>query len=123
MPASGPADTLADASPALQEAMLQLHTMAPMRLSQAALPVLLQNGKGGIINVSSVASFLYSAGNVNYCATKAYLNTFSEGLGGRARRHRGQGSGALSRLHPLGISPADGSRCPRIAPAHVALRR
>ena len=34
---------LADASPARQEAMLQLHVMAPMRLSQAALPVLLKN--------------------------------------------------------------------------------
>jgi short-subunit dehydrogenase len=32
------------------------------------------------VNVSSMASFIYSAGNVNYCATKAYLTTFSEGL-------------------------------------------
>jgi short-subunit dehydrogenase len=32
------------------------------------------------VNVSSVASFLFSAFNVNYCATKAYLTTFSEGL-------------------------------------------
>jgi short-subunit dehydrogenase len=76
----GTRGTLADASPAEQEAMLQLHVMAPMRLTQAALPVLLRNGRGGIVNVSSVASFLYSAGNVNYCATKAYLRTFSEGL-------------------------------------------
>jgi short-subunit dehydrogenase len=71
---------LADASPAVQESMLRLHTMAPMRLSQAALPVLLDNKSGAIINVSSVASFVYSAGNVNYCATKAYLTNFSEGL-------------------------------------------
>src|SRR4051794_11235142 len=71
---------LADASPALQESMLRLHVMAPMRLSQAALPVLLASGRGAIVNVSSVASFIYSAGNVNYCATKAYLTTFSEGL-------------------------------------------
>src|SRR3954449_9659299 len=71
---------LVDASPALQEAMLRLHVIAPMRLSQAALPVLLANGRGAIVNVSSVASFIYSAGNVNYCATKAYLTTFSEGL-------------------------------------------
>jgi short-subunit dehydrogenase len=71
---------LADASPAQQEAMLKLHVVAPMRLAQAALPVLLRNGQGGIVNVSSVASFLYSAGNVNYCATKAYLTNFSEGL-------------------------------------------
>jgi short-subunit dehydrogenase len=71
---------LVDASPAIQEAMLRLHTVAPMRLTQAALPVLLANRQGGIVNVSSVASFIYSAGNVNYCATKAYMTTFSEGL-------------------------------------------
>ena len=76
----GTRGALADASPALQETMLRLHVMAPMRLCQAALPVLLKNGKGGIVNVSSVASFIYSAGNVNYCATKAYLTVFSEGL-------------------------------------------
>ena len=76
----GTRDPLADASPARQEAMLQLHTMAPMRLTQAALPVLLKNKRGGIVNVSSVASFLFSPNNVNYCATKAYLRTFSEGL-------------------------------------------
>jgi short-subunit dehydrogenase len=76
----GTQGVLVDASPARQEAMLRLHVLAPMRLSQAALPLLLRNGQGAIVNVSSVASFLYAAGNVNYCATKAYLTTFSEGL-------------------------------------------
>ena len=76
----GTRGSLADASPARQEAMLQLHTMAPMRLTQAALPVLISNRRGAIVNVSSVASFLFSAYNVNYCATLAYLTTFSEGL-------------------------------------------
>ncbi|MGZ8391647.1 MAG: SDR family NAD(P)-dependent oxidoreductase [Gemmatimonadales bacterium] len=76
----GTRGTLADASPARQEAMLQLHVMAPMRLTQAALPVLLKNNRGAIVNVSSVASFIFSAHNVNYCATKAYLRVFSEGL-------------------------------------------
>ena len=71
---------LVSTSPARQEAMLRLHTMAPMRLSQAALPVMLDNRRGAIVNVSSVASFLFSAYNVNYCATKAYLTSFSEGL-------------------------------------------
>lgn len=71
---------LADASPAEQEAMLQLHVVAPMRLTQAALPVLLKNGRGAIVNVSSVASFIFSAYNVNYCATKSYLTNFSESL-------------------------------------------
>jgi short-subunit dehydrogenase len=76
----GTRGALADASPARQEAMLRLHVLAPMRLTQAALPGMLRNGTGAVVNVSSVASFLYSAGNVNYCATKAYLTTFSEGL-------------------------------------------
>jgi short-subunit dehydrogenase len=71
---------LADSSPSRQEAMLRLHVMAPMRLTQAALPVFLANRRGAIVNVSSVASFLYSPGTVNYCATKAYLTTFSEGV-------------------------------------------
>jgi hypothetical protein len=71
---------LAEVDPAGQVAMVRLHTLAPMRLTQAALPVMLRNRAGAIVNVSSVASFIYSAGNVNYCATKAYLTTFSEGL-------------------------------------------
>ena len=81
----GSRGALADASPVRQEAMLRLHTLAPMRLTQAALPVLLRNGRGAVVNVSSVASFLYSGGNVNYCATKAYLTTFSEGLAAELR--------------------------------------
>ena len=71
---------LAEADIERQEAMLRLHVLAPMRLTRAALPGLLARGDGGVINVSSVAGFIYSAGNVNYCATKAYLTTFSEGL-------------------------------------------
>jgi short-subunit dehydrogenase len=81
----GTRGTFADASPARQEAMLRLHTLAPMRLTQAALTVLLPKGRGAVVNVSSVASFAYSAGNVNYCATKAYLTSFSEGLDAELR--------------------------------------
>jgi uncharacterized protein len=76
----GTQEPLVNASPAQQEAMLRLHTLAPMRLTQAALPLLVARHGGGIINVSSVASFLYAPESVNYCATKAYLTTFSEGL-------------------------------------------
>ncbi len=71
---------LAEVDPGKQVAMVRLHTLAPMRLTQAALPVMLRNHAGAVINVSSVASFVYSAGNANYCATKAYLTTFSESL-------------------------------------------
>jgi len=36
--------------------------------------------KGGIINVSSVASFLTNPGAICYCATKTWINSFTEGL-------------------------------------------
>jgi short-subunit dehydrogenase len=64
-----------------QATMLELHVMAPMLHTRAALPGMLERKKGWIINVSSVASFTYSAGNANYCATKAYLRVFSEAIG------------------------------------------
>jgi short-subunit dehydrogenase len=63
-----------------QATMLELHMVAPMLHSRAALPGMLERRRGWIINVSSVASYTYSMGNVNYCATKAYLRTFSEAL-------------------------------------------
>ena len=73
---------LADSEPAPQAAMLHLHTLAPMRLAHAALPGMLAQRAGAIVNVSSVASFIYAPGNANYSATKAYLTVFSEGLAG-----------------------------------------
>ena len=63
-----------------QATMLELHVMAPMVHTRAALPGMIERRRGWIINVSSVASFTYSMGNVNYCATKAYLRVFSEAL-------------------------------------------
>jgi uncharacterized protein len=71
---------LADADPEKQAAMVRLHALAPMRLTQAALRVMLRNRSGAVVNVSSIAAFIYSAGNANYCATKVYLKTFSESL-------------------------------------------
>ncbi|HEX5387364.1 MAG TPA: SDR family oxidoreductase [Gemmatimonadales bacterium] len=71
---------LATAPTESQEAMLRLHVLAPMRLTQAVLPAMLERGAGWLINVSSIAGFTSAAGRVNYCATKAYLTNFSEGL-------------------------------------------
>jgi uncharacterized protein len=62
------------------ERMHQLHVMATMRLSHAALRGMTARGKGGLINVSSVASFGQSPGSVSYCATKAWMTSFTEGL-------------------------------------------
>jgi short-subunit dehydrogenase len=63
-----------------QVRMHQLHVMATLRLTRAALAGMVPRGRGGVINVSSVAGFGQSPGNVSYCATKAWMNSFTEGL-------------------------------------------
>ena len=63
-----------------QEAMLRVHVLAAHRLAQAAVQSMLPRRTGAIINVSSVASYLSSPGNVNYQATKAWMRVFSESL-------------------------------------------
>ena len=76
----GTTGTLARTDLGRQVEMVRLHTLAPLRLTLAALPGLLRRNAGGVVNVSSVASFLASPGSVTYCATKAYLTVWSEGL-------------------------------------------
>jgi hypothetical protein len=63
-----------------QTRMHQLHVMATMRLSHAALHAMVGRAKGAVINVSSVASFQQNPGAVTYCATKAWITSFTEGL-------------------------------------------
>jgi short-subunit dehydrogenase len=69
-----------EADPLLQDRMHRLHVIATMRLTRAALPGMVARRKGGIINVSSVAAFNATPSNVSYCATKAWMNRFTEGL-------------------------------------------
>jgi short-subunit dehydrogenase len=63
-----------------QDRMHRLHVLAAVRLSHAALAGMVARGKGCLVNVSSVASFAQSPGNAGYCATKAWMNSFTEGL-------------------------------------------
>jgi short-subunit dehydrogenase len=60
--------------------MHRLHVLASMRLCRASLPGMVARGKGNLVNVSSVAAFGQSPGNAGYCATKAWMNSFTEGL-------------------------------------------
>jgi len=63
-----------------QDRMHRLHVLATMRLTHAALVGMVARAKGGIINVSSVAGFWQAPGNISYCATKCWMNSFTEGL-------------------------------------------
>jgi short-subunit dehydrogenase len=60
--------------------MHRLHIIAIERLTHAALKVMVNRHAGNIINVSSVAGFLSTPNSVSYGATKAWINSFTEGL-------------------------------------------
>jgi len=69
-----------------EEAEIHLNVVAPVRLTRAALPGMISRGHGYIINVSSIAAFLPGRYSATYCATKAYLNSFTEALHEELRR-------------------------------------
>lgn len=63
-----------------QADMVHVHVLATMRLTRAVLPAMVERRSGAIINVSSVAAYFRSGGNASYCATKGWMNDFTEAL-------------------------------------------
>ncbi len=61
-------------------AQLRVHVETAARLARAVLPGMATAGGGSVVLVSSLAAFMTSRHYVSYAATKAYLNTFAEGL-------------------------------------------
>ncbi len=60
-----------------EEQELRVNVLAPVRLTRAVLPGMLRRGRGGIINVSSIAGLQPIPYWATYSATKAYLTSFS----------------------------------------------
>ena len=63
-----------------QLAMIHLHNTAVVELTYELLPAMLAAGRGGFINVSSVAGFQPVPFAAMYSATKSFLTTFSMAL-------------------------------------------
>src|SRR4051812_10951690 len=67
------------------EAMLDVNIKALTRLTHALLPELVRAGRGAILNVSSIASFLPLPKMAVYAASKAYVTSFTEALRAEVR--------------------------------------
>ncbi|MFK8042081.1 SDR family NAD(P)-dependent oxidoreductase [Congregibacter sp.] len=60
--------------------MLRLHNEATMVLTRAALPAMIEQGSGAVINVASVAGLVSTPNVAAYGATKAFLVSFTRAL-------------------------------------------
>jgi uncharacterized protein len=64
--------------------MVRVHVDATVRLTRAALPGMIDRGRGAVINIASVAAFSPFSGAM-YSGTKAFLVMFSENLQAEVR--------------------------------------
>ncbi len=76
--------------------MIAVHCTATMRLSRAAMIPMQAKKKGHIINVASAAGFMAMQGAADYCATKAFIISFSRCL---------QCDGAADGIHVQALCP------------------
>jgi short-subunit dehydrogenase len=64
--------------------MVRVHIDATVRLTRAALPGMIDRGRGAVINLASVAAFSPFSGAM-YSGTKSFLVMFSQNLQGELR--------------------------------------
>lgn len=76
----GSTGSFLDAPLANELAMVEVNCKAIVHLCHHVGQRLRQQGKGGIILMSSLVAFQGAAGAVNYAATKAFVQSFAEGL-------------------------------------------
>lgn len=62
--------------------MLMVNSVAPTMLARAALPGMIERGRGAIINVASAGAFVAAPTSGAYCGSKALINSLTEGLSG-----------------------------------------
>jgi short-subunit dehydrogenase len=76
----GLAGGLTEATPGRIDELVRVNLLAPMLLTHALLPGMVERGAGAIVNVASVAGHVGVRGEAVYAATKAGVVTFSESL-------------------------------------------
>jgi short-subunit dehydrogenase len=83
--ADGGGGAFASRPPEQEADMVRLNVLALVRLTRAVVEPMVAAGRGGILNVSSLAGDQPLRGFVTYAATKAFVSTFTEGLAAELR--------------------------------------
>ena len=65
---------------AREQQEIQLNVVALVRLTHAAIDGLVARGRGGVINVASIAGYQPTPGNAVYGATKAFVMSFTQAV-------------------------------------------
>jgi short-subunit dehydrogenase len=76
----GLAGPFAAAGPRRLEELVAVNLLAPLLLTRALLPGMLERGRGHVVNVASVAGHVGVRGEAAYAATKGGLVVFTESL-------------------------------------------
>ena len=79
--------TYPDVDPDQEVEMIQVHVIALVRLTRAALVPMCRRKKGFLVNLASVASFLHGTNCAQYMATKAYVLSFTKSVNCDVARH------------------------------------
>jgi short-subunit dehydrogenase len=77
-----------EADPSKTMAMIQVNLTSLTHLTRLFLPEMVKRGTGNVLNIGSTGSFAPGPFNAVYCATKAYVLSFSEAI---AEELRGTG--------------------------------
>ena len=86
-----------------EERLLDVLVRATLRLTHAALPGMVQRGRGIVINVSSVAGWVPMG---TYAAAKSWVTVFTEGLGAELSGTGVSATAVCPGLHPHGVPRA-----------------
>lgn len=68
-------------------AVVDVNVTAVHRLAHAAAGAMVSAGRGGIVNVSSMAGFTSAPGTATYAATKAFVTSLSESMHSELQPH------------------------------------
>jgi short-subunit dehydrogenase len=67
--------------------VMTVNLLAPMKLSRLLLPLMVERGRGQVVNLSSMAAVISPPGLTTYSASKAGLSHFTAGLRADLRDH------------------------------------